>query len=215
MRSNTPLHGLQGDRCFIPIVKGGSYAFIKPTEWYVDWSTAAVREYVKPSPNKARFQNARYYFREGVAVPMVSSRRVTAALLEHRLFDQAVVGVFPREPGLLFYLLGFFNSDVCTRLLRAINPSANNSANYVKRIPVIVPPAPELAYACGIVKEIVAFVRDRGYLPTDRMQHLNHLFAGIYHCEDVGGPSSSAGLRVWPSDALGDDLGSGEMVDPQ
>ena len=37
------------------------------------------------------------------------------------------------------YLLAFFNSTICTKLLRTINPSANNSANYIKKLPIIIP----------------------------------------------------------------------------
>lgn len=70
---------------------------------------------------------------------MIRSSKLTGALIEGRLFDQSIVGVFPKEEKWIFYLLGFFNSSVCTELINAINPSTNNSANYIKKIPFIVP----------------------------------------------------------------------------
>jgi hypothetical protein len=40
--------------------------------------------------------------------------------------------------GVKFTELGF-TTQICTKLLRLINPSANNSANYVKKLPIIIP----------------------------------------------------------------------------
>jgi hypothetical protein len=174
------LLGLSGRQYFIPIVKGGNTPFIKPTQWYVDWSIAAIREYTKPKPNKARFQNSQYYFRDGIAVPMVSSTRVTAALLEKRLFDQSIVGVFPHDDEFLLYLLGFFNSDVCTRLLRTINPSANNPANYIKKIPFVRPPVGIFGEIVAIVQEIVTNIRTTRALPIEKLIKMNELFKLVY-----------------------------------
>lgn len=50
-----PLSGLPGKRKFIPLVRGGAAAYVKPTVWYVDWSVDAVREYRRSGPNPARF----------------------------------------------------------------------------------------------------------------------------------------------------------------
>lgn len=174
------LLGLSGRRRFIPIVKGGGTSFIKPTQWYVDWSVDAIKEYTKPKPNKARFQNSQYYFREGIAVPMVSSTRVTAALLEKRLFDQSIVGVFPHDGELLLYLLGFFNSDVCTRLLRTINPTANNSANYIKKIPFVRPTYEVLNEVVHLVEEVIKEIRTTGAFSVEKLKRMNELFELVY-----------------------------------
>src|SRR5205085_705559 len=100
--------GVKGSRCFIPIVKGGGTKFFKPDIWYMDWSVEAVSEY--KINKKARFQNSQYYFKYGIGVPMISSSKITAALIENRLFDQSIVGIFPRDPKWIFYLLALFNS---------------------------------------------------------------------------------------------------------
>lgn len=135
------LDGIQDEKHFIPIVKGGNKRFYKSSEWFMDWSARAVYDYRVTNKKRARFQNSFYYFRQGLAIPMVSSSTITASLIENRLFDQSIVGVFLKEKYsyLLNYLLGFFNSSICNKIIRTINPSTNNSANYIKKIPIIIP----------------------------------------------------------------------------
>jgi hypothetical protein len=133
-----PLEGIGARRCFVPILKGGGYRYLKPLTWALDWSALAVEHY-KSDP-KARFQNSRFYFRRGIGLPMVSSTKPTAAILhEGWLFDQSIVGVFPKDPAHFWFLLALLNSPTCFRLLRLLNPSANNSAKYVRALPIILP----------------------------------------------------------------------------
>lgn len=90
--------------------------------------------------SKARFQNKDYYFRRGIGFPMVSSGRATASVIHDSwLFDQSVVGVFPKDSALFGFLMAFLNSRICWRLLRQINPSTNNSAKYLRRLPILLP----------------------------------------------------------------------------
>jgi hypothetical protein len=131
------LDGIEGKRCFIPILKGGGYNFIKPIQWYVDWGATAVAHYKRDA--KARFQNASYYFKPGIGFPMVTSTRPTAALIDDCLFDQSIVGIFPKGTVSLEFLLAYCNSMPFWACLKAINPSANNSARYVLRTPIILP----------------------------------------------------------------------------
>ena len=49
----------------------------------------------------------RYYFRHGIAVPMVSGGVLRACQISGELFDQAIVGVFPYNPEDELLLLGF------------------------------------------------------------------------------------------------------------
>lgn len=131
-------NGISGSDCFVPIVKGGNSKYIKPDEWFMNWSEKAIREY--RSSKKCRFQNSNFYFKKnGIAVPMIRSKSLTASLINGRLFDQSIVGVFPYKEDLTYYLLTFFNSSTCSRLINAINPSTNNSANYIKKLPFLFP----------------------------------------------------------------------------
>ncbi|MCU0434492.1 MAG: N-6 DNA methylase [Bacteroidia bacterium] len=150
------LNGIEGKKCFIPIVKGGNAKYIKPENWYMNWSSEAVYHY--KTDKKARFQNPRYYFRFGIGVPMISSSSISASLIEKKLFDQSIVGVFPKDESITYYLLAFFNSPTCNKLIRTINPSANNPANYIKKIPFIIPEKSILNYisekTIGIIDSI-------------------------------------------------------------
>ncbi len=130
-------NGIDSEKCFVPILKGGNTKYVKHNMWFMDWSTQALREFRQSK--KCRFQNSTFYFRNGIGIPMIRSSRLTGALIEGRLFDQSIVGVFPKDESLVNYMLAFFNSSICTSLIDTINPSTNNSANYIKKIPFIIP----------------------------------------------------------------------------
>ncbi|MCI0490270.1 MAG: Eco57I restriction-modification methylase domain-containing protein [Blastocatellia bacterium] len=151
--SENILNGIESLEHFIPILKGGNTRYYKPDIWYMDWGTEAVSNYKED--RKARFQNADYYFKKGIGVPMVSSAQITAALIENKLFDQSIVGIFPFDTQLTHYLLAFFNSPTCNKLIRTINPSANNSANYIKKIPFIRPSDDVVCRIDNLVARIV------------------------------------------------------------
>jgi len=174
----TPLGGIQGKRHFVPIVKGGGVKYFKPDLWFLDWSVEAVRHY-HTSP-KARFQNSRYYFKPGLSVPMVSSRHITAAIMRDRLFDQSIVGIFPRRPDLTYFLLGFFNSPTCNTLIRTINPSANNPANYIKKLPFIEPPPQVLHRIDGLIGGIVRDIQASGSYEEENEREVHRMFADLY-----------------------------------
>jgi adenine-specific DNA-methyltransferase len=173
-----PLNGLRGQEHFVPVVKGGGVRFMKPDLWFLDWSANAVANY--RTSRKARFQNSSFYFRRGIAVPMVSSSSVTASLMENRIFDQSIVGVFPRDDRYILYLLGFFNSALCTTLLRTINPSANNSANYVKKLPFVAPTVDQLAHVNRVVSRLLGDVRTTGGYREADLRELNAAYEAIY-----------------------------------
>ena len=154
------LNGIEGDKHFMPIVKGGNTKYLKPESWFMNWSKEAVQHY--KTDKKSRFQNPKYYFKFGIGVPMISSSSITASLIENKLFDQSIVGVFPKDEGLTYYLLAFFNSPTCNKLIRTINPSANNPANYIKKIPVIIPEQSVMDLISEKTKEIVASIKQSG-----------------------------------------------------
>ncbi len=135
LKQNKLIDGLKNKKLYVPILKGGNGKFIKKTEWFVKWDEQTVNFYHQDK--KARFQNAQYYFREGIGAPMVKSSHLHAFLLDKRLFDQSIVGIFPKDEKYLNYLLAFLNSDVCSKIVHVINHTANNSANYLKKLPII------------------------------------------------------------------------------
>ncbi len=123
-------------KSYIPYLKNAIGTFSIETQWFIQWDKNTVQEYKKDK--RARFQNSEFYFKEGIGVPMIKSSNTHAVLLEKRLFDQSVVGVFPKDLKHRDYLLAFLNSKTCSKLLNIINHTANNSANYLKKLPIIV-----------------------------------------------------------------------------
>lgn len=123
------------DEGYIPYIKSSSptrYGRMLDT-WFVRWDEDTIKYY--NNSKKARFQNAFFYFKRGIAIPMVKSSQIKAFLIENRVFDQSIVGIFPKDSSKLLYILALMNSDAINELLHVINPTANNSANYVKQIP--------------------------------------------------------------------------------
>jgi adenine-specific DNA-methyltransferase len=175
-----PLEGIEGPESFVPILRGGAATFVRPTQWYVDWSVQAVAEYRRAGKNTARFQNSQFYFREGIGVPMVSSARLTAALLEGRLFDQGIVGVFAKDDRMLHFLLGFLNTQLATVLLRQINPTANNSANYLKRLPVVSPSTRELREANVLVATAIFEARESQSVSVDTLTKIESFYRAMW-----------------------------------
>ena len=51
--------------------------------------------------------------------------------------------------------LGFLNTKLAMELLRQINPTANNSANYLKRLPVVAPKMGELGECDQLVRKAI------------------------------------------------------------
>ncbi|MDO5538095.1 MAG: N-6 DNA methylase [Desulfovibrionaceae bacterium] len=158
--SCTSLDGIETeDEGYVPYVKnvaGTRYCRTRD-EWFVRWDRKAL-DFYRTSP-KTRFQNAAFYFRRGIGIPMVKSTATRAILLEDRLFDQSVVGIFPHDMKKLHYLLAVMNSDAVNRLIHVINPTANNSANYIKQIPYMEPERPVLEEIGDRVRAVLDCVR--------------------------------------------------------
>ncbi len=138
--SCTSLKGIENvSEGYIPYVKSASPTRYYRTDddWYVRWDRETIEFYNQNK--KTRFQNSGYYFKTGVAIPMVKASNIRAFLIEKRVFDQSIVGIFPKDISRLYYILALMNSNVINRIIHTINPTANNSANYIKQIPYIEP----------------------------------------------------------------------------
>lgn len=172
------LDGIEGEKHFLPIVKGGNIKFLKPEGWFMNWSKKAVSHYKKDK--KSRFQNPQYYFKYGIGVPMISSSSITASLIVNKLFDQSIVGIFPKDKALTFYLLAFFNSPTCNKLIRTINPSANNPANYIKKIPFVQPTDEKLKFIDNRVNEIIKSIKTTGSYNEELEKEINAIIKTVY-----------------------------------
>lgn len=183
-------NGIDSEKCFVPILKGGSTKYVKPNIWFMDWSTKALSEYRQSK--KCRFQNSTFYFRNGIGIPMIRSSRLTGALIEGRLFDQSIVGIFPKDESLVNYMLAFFNSSICTNLINTINPSTNNSANYIKKIPFIIPNQDTREEIEKLVGTIIERLKGGGEQINDIEAEIDGIFDDLYLCKTGANIEASA-----------------------
>ena len=97
------------------------------------------------------------------------------------VFDQSIVGIFPKDCSKLYYLLALMNSDTINDLIHLINPTANNSSNYIKQLPYIEPADDVLNVVIGKVQEVITFERNADYENADRMHNeINAMIRMIY-----------------------------------
>jgi len=129
------VNGLEKKNLYVPFVRGGYRSIFEKPLNAILWDIETVSFYKKNK--KSRFQNSDFYFREGIAVPMVSSSKISASYMKNCVFDQGVVGVFPNNKNILNILLLYLNSSFASKIMKSmVNNSPNNSANYLKKLPV-------------------------------------------------------------------------------
>lgn len=176
------LTGIDGvSEGYIPYIKSASKRrYIREKdEWFVRWDQETIKFY--NSNKKSRFQNSNFYFKTGIGIPMVKASTVRAFLMENRVFDQAIVGIFPHDATKLNYFLALMNSDAINTLIHTINPTANNSANYVKQIPYLEPDEETLHAINKLVEEIKeAGLRDDNTRINSIHEELNSMISAIY-----------------------------------
>ncbi|MFT4417041.1 HsdM family class I SAM-dependent methyltransferase [Fredinandcohnia humi] len=173
------LSGIEGNKHFIPAVKGNAEMYLRKNDWFIDWGKEAVNHY--KTDKKARFQNSKYYFKKGIAVPMVKSSKVKANLINNQVFDQSVVGIFPKNNDYLYYLLALLNSDIVNTIIQTINHTANNSANYLKKIPVVLPDSNEVLESVNnLVSKMINHCNETGSINNDIQNELNDIFNELY-----------------------------------
>lgn len=177
------IEGIEGiSEGYIPYIKSASktrYLRLKD-EWFVRWDKDTVKFYNKNK--KSRFQNAKFYFKTGIGISMVKSKTIRAFLMENRVFDQSIVGIFPKDKNKLYYLLALMNSEIINNLIHLINPTANNSSNYIKLIPYIEPSKDTFNEIVLLVKKIIYSNCDQSYENISFYQNkINQIITNIYN----------------------------------
>ena len=70
------------------------------------------------------------------------------------------------------------NSDTINDLVHAINPTANNSSNYIKQLPYIEPAADVLEEITRMVEEVISFESNADYENADRLHSKTNAIVG-------------------------------------
>lgn len=173
-KNHTKLKGINNSKqAYIPIIKGSiKIPYHSPKdEWFIDWSNEAVNYYLYNK--KSRFQNSYFYFKKGIAIPMLKSKKINASLIENKVFDQSIVGIFPKSPKDIYFILALLNSDIVNKIIHNINPTVNNSANYLKRIPV-----PKCSQ--NLKNKINKLVTDLLYNNKNNYDKINKIITSLY-----------------------------------
>ncbi|PNV63551.1 restriction endonuclease [Clostridium sp. chh4-2] len=148
-------------------------------EWFVRWDQDTIDFY--NNNKKSRFQNSSFYFKTGIGIPMVKSSSIRAFLMQDRVFDQSIVGIFPKDNSKLYYLLALMNSDAINNLIHTINPTANNSANYIRQLPYIEPTQEVLSEIISKVRELISLEESMEYDAADCLhKEINFIIGEIY-----------------------------------
>lgn len=176
------LAGIQNpDKHYIPYIKSASSTrYVRPTDdWFVQWDKNAISFY--NGNKKSRFQNSQFYFKKGIAIPMVKASKLRATYMNNRVFDQSIVGIFPREEKYFLYTLAIMNSDIVCDIIHIINPTANNSSNYVKQIPFVKPSDEELLEINRLVEQAINVAENQNDAALDSVSlQLNDMVNDIY-----------------------------------
>lgn len=175
------LIGIDKDEVYIPYVKSSSkikYAG-KSDDWFVRWDKKTVHYY--NTNKKSRFQNSSFYFKKGICIPMVKSSTINAFYMENRVFDQSLVGIFPKDEKKIYYILGLMNSDIVNRIIHLLNPTANNSSNYIKLIPYKEPDENQVIKITELVRNALFFTESGNIHEADILHtKINLMFNSIY-----------------------------------
>lgn len=166
---------------YIPFIKSASETrYVRNHEdWYVRWDSETVSFY--KADKKARFQNSDYYFKTGIGIPMVKSSKIKAFLMQNRVFDQSIVGIFPKDKTKLNYILALMNSDIINQIIHIINPTANNSANYIKLIPYIEPSCSALKIINDLVNKIFKLSEEGAFSEVNKIEkEIDCMITDIY-----------------------------------
>lgn len=73
-----------------------------------------------------------------------------------------------------------FLISICTELINAINPSTNNSANYIKKIPFIAPCEDVKRTVDFLVKRIISDIKSGVPVVDTYKKELDNIFTNLY-----------------------------------
>jgi len=175
--------GISNAPFFVPLMKGGSGRYYKKPIWFIDWSKKSLR-YMLNNP-KARVQNSEYYFKKGICMSLINSNRQQARIMKEVIFDQSDNGYFPKNEDYIYFFLGFFNSRLFNYMLKkVINPTANATVNYVKKIPVVLPDGSDLERINQLVQSVIGIKKeDETQEVSEKEKEIDNFFYDLYNLE--------------------------------
>ena len=157
-------------RYFVPFDKGGEQNtaagelnnFWKPVDYWIDWSEKAVRTLKKRNKwptgtsKKPRFQNAKYYFQQGIICTVTGLYAPNYYLSFGSIFGHKANLILPIDKRLTNFLLILFSSHFIRYLSKTcICNTVDFSTDYFKDLPIVIPTKTQLEKSNEIYKTIV------------------------------------------------------------
>ena len=140
----TCLEDAKESKCkWFPYNKGGEFhKWYGNQEYCVNWENDGkeMKDYTAKLPQgmNVRLKSREYYFKEEI-----SWTAVTSGALSFRFYPQGFIfdtagGCFFNCNGHEMYFLALLNTKIATEIMRALNPTINNTLEDMKKIPVIL-----------------------------------------------------------------------------
>lgn len=137
---------------FVPYDKGdrdGNRWYLE-TPYYIDWSKPSVKflkENVGRGKGATRYQNSRFYFREGLCWSDICGDTIKARLKSKSVYDINSMSLFPFDDSLpAWYVVCILNSELISRFkYEFLNNTVSFQINDARQIPIIVPSADQLS----------------------------------------------------------------------
>jgi type II restriction/modification system DNA methylase subunit YeeA len=145
------------DRKWVFHAKGGSFRrWSGNIDTLIDWSAEAREHYRKD--RVARIAPEYIWFRKGITWGLITSgENFGVRLLEEDCtFNLAGPSIFIRDVNDTYYILGFMNTIVAQKLIRALNPTLNTNIGDVLNLPVKDVPSNYKDTITSIVNECIS-----------------------------------------------------------
>lgn len=140
---------LVDNKKWVRYIKGGPY-----NKWYGnDWTVVNYKnngeelinlvkgKYPKISDPEFVIKNKKFYFKAGINYTASGARGASFRYHEvNHIFDVGGASIFPTTDfNNLFYILAFFNTNLCSYIINCLNPTVNTQSGDIERVPFVIP----------------------------------------------------------------------------
>lgn len=133
---------------WIPYNKGGEFRrWYGNNDYIVNWYHNGLeikentkRAYPELGDNLGwKISNENYYFKSGITWSGITSSKCSFRIYgEGFIFDSGANGMFPYNTFYTNYIFGLLNTSLCLDMINVLNPTLNNGAGTIRKIPVIL-----------------------------------------------------------------------------
>ncbi|MDP3103781.1 MAG: N-6 DNA methylase [Candidatus Methanoperedens sp.] len=121
---------------WITYVKGGELnKYYGNIDTVIDWNPTEIKKF-----SGARIHGTKYFYKQGLTYTLLSSKGFNIRYLpKDCIFDHNGMCIFPNEPEMIIYLMGFLNSGLNNYLLNILNPTISFTSENLLSLPLVIP----------------------------------------------------------------------------